>query len=327
MSFEYRRVEGDVRVDPGTMVLAGGTDLMPLHKVGLIDPDAVLDIKTSDLPADISHADGRWRLGALTTLAELEDHEGLRSTFPAVGDAVRQAATRQIRNRATVGGNLLQRPRCRYYRDEHTTCWFAGGDDCPARGGQNAHHAIFDTDEQAGSCVAVQPSDLASVLVALDAEVVVDGAPAPGIRVADLLRAPTDDHRSMHGLRPDQVIEAIEIVERPGRVSTYRKAMDRAAWQFALAGIAATVVTDESGEIAEARLVASGVANTPWRLSASEESLIGTRLSVDTIAGASALADRGAEPLEHNGYKRSLLRGLVRRALEDLESGSRNGHP
>ena len=318
MSFEYETAPQDPTIERGSMALAGGTDLLSLHKVGLIDTQRVVDLKTSGLPDGIEPTVDGWRLGALATLSDLEDHDDLRDALRAITAAVAQAATRQIRNRATVGGNLLQRPRCRYYRDEATTCWFDGGDSCPAREGRNEHHAIFDT----GPCVAVQPSDLASVLVALDADVTTHGPRARTIPVADLLAAPTDDRRALHRLGGDEIISSIEIAVPDGRRSSYRKAMDRAAWQFALAGVAAAVDTDGDGVVTRARLVASGVAGTPWRLHHAEDSLAGRVLSPESIADAGRCADEGAKPLEHNGYKRALLRGLVRRTLEDLESGS-----
>lgn len=318
MSFEYEPAPADPTIERGSMVLAGGTDLIPLHKVGLIDPARVVDLKTSGLPDGIEPTADGWRVGALTTLSDVEAHGGLRDALPAITAAVAQAATRQIRNRATVGGNLLQRPRCRYYRDEATTCWFDGGDTCPARDGRNEHHAIFDT----SPCIAVQPSDLASALVALDAAVTTHGRRARTIPAADLLSPPTDDRRALHGLGDDEIISSIEIAAPDGRRSTYRKAMDRAAWQFALAGVAAVIDTDGDGVVTRARLVASGVASVPWRLHRAEEALADRALTPESIADAAGYADEGATPLEHNGYKRPLLRGLVRRALEDLESGS-----
>jgi xanthine dehydrogenase YagS FAD-binding subunit len=314
MSFAYERAGADLGglADPGTTALAGGTDLLPLHKLGLARPERVLDLKASDLPSTIERGDGSWRLGALATLADVEDHADLRAELPAVVRAVEQAATRQLRNRATVGGNLLQQPRCRYYRSEDVTCWYAGGDDCPARDGRNEHHAVFQT----SPCVAVQPSDLASALVCLGAEVVLHGGRT--VPVAEVLAPPTDDRRSLHRLGPGEVIAEVRIPTGRGLRSTYRKAMDRAAWQFALAGVAAAVRVGDDGRVTDASLVASGVASVPWRLSAAEVELSGRRLDADAISDAAAAATDGAQPLAENRYKLLLLSGLLRRALEDV---------
>ncbi len=316
MPFTYERTDGDPagRAGDGTELLAGGTDLLTRYKVGLADPEHVVDIKTSDLPAGIERVDGGWRIGALATLAEIEDHEELAADLPMIGDAVAQAATRQLRHRATVGGNLLQQPRCRYYRSEDMTCWFAGADTCPARDGRNEHHAVFQT----GTCVAVQPSDLASALVAADATVAIRGDRHRSIAVADLLAPPTDDRRALHVLRTGEVVESVTVPAVPGRRSSYRKAMNRSAWEFALAGVAVVVGTDDDGRVEHASVVASGVAATPWRLTASEDALRGRALDDDAIAAAADAATDGAEPLAENRYKLTLLRGLVQRSLHDL---------
>lgn len=321
MPFTYSRGEAEPRPvdDPSTALLAGGTDLLPLVKVGLVDPDRVVDLKTSDLPTTIERGDDGWRIGALATLADVEDHDGLRADLPLLGEAVDEAATRQLRHRATVGGTLLQRPRCRYYRAEAMTCWFDGADHCPARGGRNEHHAIFQT----GPCVAVQPSDLAAALVAAGARVTLRGEEERTIPVADLLAPPTDERRSLNTLRPGEVVVTVTVPEHGGARSCYRKAMDRAAWAFALAAVAAVVEVGDDGTITSASLVASGVAAVPWRLEAAEDMLQGRPLDEDAIAVAAAAAPGGAEPLGENGYKVALLRGLVERALHHLREPAR----
>lgn len=318
MPFTYERA-GDLGAlsEPGAQAFAGGTDLLPLHKLGLVDPERLIDIKTSDLPATIEEVDGRWRIGALATLADVEDHAGLRASLPLLVQAVEQAATRQLRHRATVGGNLLQQPRCRYYRTEDVTCWYAGGDTCPARHGRNEHHAIFQT----SSCVAVQPSDLASALVCAGAEVTLAGAVDRTVPVAELLVAPTDGERALHRLPEGAVITAVTVPKGDDRRSAYRKAMDRAASQFALAGVAASVSVGEDGIVTDASIVASGVASVPWRLEAAAGAIVGRRLDEAGIADAAAAAAEGAEPLDENAYKAPLLRGLVERTLQDLAAG------
>lgn len=290
--------------------LAGGTDLLTRLKAGLDQPDALVDLKASDLGRNIEAVDGGWRLGALVTLSQIEHHPGLCADVPALVEAVGQAATPQLRNRATIAGNLLQRPRCWYFRHGQVRCWLAGGDSCPARLGRNEHHAVFDTD---GPCVATHPSDAAAALVALGATVTVldGGAGERELAVADLLRAPTEERRVEHVLADDAVITAVTVPSAPR--STYLKAMDRAVWAFALVGVAA--VLPDGGAV---RLVASGVANTPWRLVAAEAALAGTDLAPDAVDRAVAAATDGAAHLAENGYKLPLLRALTRRALTAL---------
>lgn len=316
-SFEYRKAQPDQPLGldgESTLGLAGGTDLLPLHKLGLVSPGTLVDLKTSGLGRSVDRREDGWRIGALTTLADVEDHAELAADLPVVKRAVSEAATRQLRNRATIGGNLLQQPRCRYYRNEGIDCWFNGGSTCPARDGRNEHHAIFDT----GPCIAVQPSDLASALVALDAAVEFAGGESRP--VAELLAAPTDDRRSLNRLGPEQAIDAVVIPTTPARHSAYRKVMARAGWAFALVGVAA-VFDIENGSVSRARLVASGVAATPWRLQHAEEQLVGTTLNAEAIAAAGSLATEGAVDFGENGYKQPMLAGALESVLHELADG------
>lgn len=295
--------------------LAGGTDLLPRMKLGLDRPERLVDLKSCDLPRRIEHLDGGWRIGALVTLADVQHHEELRRAHAGLAEAVEQAATPQIRNRATLAGNLVQRPRCWYFRNEAVDCWLTGGDTCPARTGRNEHHAVFDT----GPCVAVHPSDAASVLVALDARVTVAGrAGERDLAVADLLVPATEDRRVEHVLADDALITAITVPDGPGLRSTYVKAMDRAVWAFALVGVAAAVAAAPDGTVSRARVVASGVAGTPWRLTAVEDALTGAPMSAERIDAAAARSTDGATPLSSNAYKLRLLHQLTRRALRRL---------
>ena len=290
--------------------LGGGTDLVPAMKLGLARPDHVVDLKRGTLDARIERTADGWRLGALATLADLQDHAELRAAIPALAESVEQAATRQIRNRATIAGNLLQRSRCGYYREPSVNCWLQGGSSCPARGGRNEHHAIFDT----GPCITTQPSDAATVLVALDASVGIDhGGERINVPVEHLLQPPTADRRQLHRLEPGDVITDIVIPVAHAERSTYRKAMDRAAWQFALVGIA--VVERSTGTA----VVASGVAAVPWRLPRVEAVLVDGWTTADVDAAVAGAGDE-ATPFEENRYKLPLLRGLLRQALRDLAS-------
>ncbi len=288
---------------PDALAYAGGTDLLTRMKLGITEPARLVDVKALDLPKGIEPDGDGLRIGALTTLAELE-----RADLPAwaalLRDAAAQAATPQIRERATLAGNLLQRPRCWYYRDPEVSCWLKGGDACPARTGRHEQHAIFD----ASPCLAVHPSDLATCLVAAHASVRLRGPDGTrDVPLDELLVPPTADRRVEHRVADDELVESVHVPAAEGR-SLYLKAMDRKVWAFALVGVAASA-TVENGRFTRLSLVASGVANVPHRLDAS--ALVNAepdpeRLVID------------ATPLPGNAYKVDLLARLARDAVGRL---------
>lgn len=297
-----------------TRMLAGGTDLLPLMKAELLTPVRLLDIKRlADLDATIEVKRGELRIGALATLGQLQEHPLVRASAPALAEAAVVAASPQLRNMATIGGNVLQRPRCWYFRDPDISCWLKGGDDCPAVDGENQLHAIFDE----SPCHAVHPSDLATALVALDATVHLRGAREDRVLPIDeFFAAPADERRTEHVVRPDEVITAITIP--PGHAatrSTYLKAMDRKAWAFALVGVAARV-TMETNRISEVRLVLGGVSPIPHRCYSAEAMLNGSDASSGLFAQAAEEALAIAKSLSHNAYKVSLAKTLIVQALE-----------
>lgn len=295
----------------GVRVIAGGTDLLPLMKDGLAAPRALLDIKPARDLRSLRFDDGALRIGALTTLAEIERSAELAEKLPILVQSVADAATPQLRAMATVGGNLLQRNRCWYFRGPFD-CWLKGGQECFARGGENKYHAIY----QQSPCVAVHPSDLAPALVALDAEVEIVGPSGKRtVTVADLLAPPADDARVEHRLRADELLVAVRVpaASIQGR-GAYLKMMDRQAWAFALVSAAAQLSLRE-GRVERARLVLGAVANVPWRVREAERLLEGQRFTPDLAARAAERAVEGATPLAHNGYKVPLARELARRAL------------
>jgi xanthine dehydrogenase YagS FAD-binding subunit len=296
--------------DAPTM-LAGGTDLLTLMKSGISSPVALIDIKRiSALAGGIALGDQETTIGALTTLSAIERNEGIRERHKALSDAVGLAASPQIRNRATVGGNLLQRPRCWYYRSPHLQCWLNGGDTCFAREGENALHALFDV----SPCVAVHPSDPAAALIALDAEVTLRSSTGERrVKIEQLFAPPEQERRTEHLLAADEIIQAIHLPNKQ-RESVYLKAMDRNVWAFALVGVAASIHMKD-GVIDSARLVLSGVAPVPWRAAAAETLLNGQTPSDELFATAAVEALSGAEPLAQNGYKMPLANSMIRRAL------------
>jgi xanthine dehydrogenase YagS FAD-binding subunit len=299
----------------GARPLAGGTDLIPLIKADIVAPEQLVSLRQAELPAAIEERDGALRLGALVTLSEIERSEAIRARAAALSEAAGLAATPQLRNRATIGGNLLQRPRCWYFRDSAIPCWLKGGDDCPAREGENQLHALFDV----SPCVAVHPSDLASALVALDATVLLRGpAGERALPIGEFFAPPEEGRRRETTAAEDELVLAVELPQADGLRSAYLKAMDRKVWAFALVGAAVALRQGAGGAIEQARVVLSGVAPTPWRCAAAEELLAGQRPSEELFARAAEAALAEARPLAHNRYKLPLAKALVRRALASL---------
>ena len=293
--------------------LAGGTDLLTLIKADLIAPSLLVNVKRLDgLEAGIRETPNGITLGALTTLAEIETSTLIRERFTALADACALAATPQLRNVATIGGNLLQRPRCWYYRNQLINCWLKGGDECQARDGENQQHAIFDQ----SPCVAVHPSDPATALTALDAKVTLRGPRGERtLALSEFFAPPTEGRRSETTLRDGELLLAVHIPTPPnGSRSVYLKAMDRKVWAFAMVSVAAAARV-ENGRIVEPRLVLGGVANVPWRATAAEQVLAGQEPGEALFSRAAEEALAGAQPLAHNGYKAPLARTLIVRAL------------
>lgn len=297
----------------GARPLAGGTDLVALMAAGELAPERLVSLGGLDLRGIAYGADG-LRIGALTTLAELERAPLLaEGPYRALAEAARSAASPQLRNAATLGGNLLQAARCWYYRGPFD-CWLKGGAACPARAGEHHAHALF----QQSPCIAVHPSDPATALLALGAAVRIAG---PGgeraLALHELLAPPTAERRSLTTLGDAELITAVTLPPRDGWRSSYQKAMQRASFAFALAGVAATVRLD-GGRVAAARIALGGVANTPLLAHEAAASLEGAALSDTAIARAADLATSGATPLPQTAYKARLVRGLVQAALLEL---------
>jgi xanthine dehydrogenase YagS FAD-binding subunit len=325
--FEYNRPESmpealallDQKAS-GTRILAGGTDLLTLMKAGIDTPGRLLDIKRLDgLSREIEETPQGVLMGALTPLATIETHATIQQRYTLLAEAAALAATPQLRNMATLGGNLLQRPRCWYFRHSLFHCWLKGGDECPAAEGQNQLHALFG----GGPCYAVHPSDLAPALLALDAGVRLRGSTGEReVSVADLFALPGDGLRHEVKIAADELLLSVHLPPLPeGTHSTYLKAMDRKTWSFALVGVAA-VLQMEGPRVAEARLALSGVAPIPWRATAAEQVLVGGDISEERVTQAAEQALMGALPLAHNAYKIPLAKHLIRRAIVKLAEAS-----
>jgi xanthine dehydrogenase YagS FAD-binding subunit len=303
---------------PGSAFLAGGTDLLQLWKAGVEAPAQVVDISRLPL-AEIAVAPQGLALGALARLHDVAVHPDVAGGYPLVAQAILASASGQVRHMASVGGNLLQRTRCVYFRGgEGLACnKRAPGSGCGALGGENRQHALFGA---SAACVATHASDLAVALVALDAEVEVLTATGPRrLALADLYRRPGEAPERDTNLAPGELIAAVQTPDasRFAARSTYLKVRDRASFEFAVVSVAAALRL-EGGRIAEARLAAGGVGTVPWRLVNAEAALAGEPAGPAAFAAAGAASIAGAEPLAHNGFKVELLRRAVVRALETV---------
>ena len=302
---------------PNARPLAGGTDLVTLMKPRLSEPAHLVSVRRV-LPAGIEDEAEGVVLGAATTLADVEESPLIGARYTALSQAAALAATPQIRNFATIGGNLLQRPRCWYFRSPHVSCWLKGGRDCPAREGENRLHALLGE----SPCVAVHPSDPAAALLAFDAQVRI-GAPKGerAVPLDELFAVPEEGRRTETKLAEDELVLGLRMPSHPGETrSVYLKAMDRQAFAFALVGVAAVLRLSPGGKVGHARIVLSGVAPIPWRARAAEEALLGSSLDDPLMEKAAAAALEGAVPLRQNAYKVPLAKALVRRALASLGS-------
>ncbi len=294
---------------------AGGTDLLGCLRDGVFDAREVVSLSDlAELRGIARTKDGGLRIGALATLAELARHPDVVSRYPVLAQGAAAAASPQLRNQGTVGGNVCQRPRCWYFRGDFL-CARKGGELCYAENGENEYHAIFG----GSGCHIVHPSDTAPALVALGATAVV--ASAKGSRrvpMEKLFVLPAVDIHHETVLAPGELVTEILVPPPPpGARSLYRKVRSRAAWDFALAGVAA-VVSVADGKVTNARLVLSGVAPVPWRVPGAERALAGKPLDAASAAVAARAAVEGAAPLAGNGYKVDLVRGVVEEALTVL---------
>src|SRR5713226_6008841 len=307
--------------DDAARPIAGGQDLLTTMKDYITRPTRVVNLKgIRGLDKIAADGKGGLRIGALVTLAQLEEHPVVRRSFPGLAEAAHSIATPQIRNLGTVGGNLCQRPRCWYYRLEEAVCLKKGGSECFAATGENKYNAIFG----GGPSYIVHPSDLAPMLVALGASVLVTGA--EGMRVISLEKfftLPSEGSvRRENVLKNDEIITEIRVPASGFAArSTYLKFKERDSLDFALASVAAAVELQPNKTIKQARLVLGGVAPIPWRATQAEKFLAGKSLSANILTEVARLALDGAQPLAKNAYKVPLTQTLVRRALAQAVNG------
>jgi len=311
---EMLTVSSSVDIDEAPRPIAGGQDLLTVMKDYTSRPTRLVNLKNIPGMNRITLNARGLTIGALVTLTELEEHAGVRKSYPGLAEAAHSIATPQIRNLGTVGGNLCQRPRCWYFRLEEVICLKKGGSECYAAGGENKYNAIIG----GGPSYIVHPSDLAPMLLALGATVTVTGA--AGRRVIPLdkfFTLPSEgDIRRENVLKNDDVITEIRVPASPlAAKSTYLKFKERESLDFALASAAVALRLAGNRTVRQARIVLGGVAPIPWRVPAAENFLVGKKLDPDVLAEAARIALAGAEPLEKNAYKVPLTQTLVRRAL------------
>jgi xanthine dehydrogenase YagS FAD-binding subunit len=315
--FAYHRVASFAEAarltnDSDTVALGGGTDLLVCIDEGIAAPSTVVDLRSIERSDAIDVTpDGGLRIAASARIAVIARHGDVRSRFPALAQACDVVGTEALRNMGTIGGNLCQRPRCWYYR-RGIPCLKNGGTSCPARDGENQYHAILD----GGPCYIVHPSDPAVALTALDARIEITAATTMRtVPISDFFVLPRDRMDLETILVPGEVVSAVVVpAESANGVQLYRKLMQRGAWDFALASIAAIRRADGS-----VRMAMGGVAPRPWRVPESiEEDVASGGLDEDSI---NALAERAlydAVPLTRNGYKVTLAASLLRDAMRQL---------
>jgi xanthine dehydrogenase YagS FAD-binding subunit len=297
----------------GAVLKGAGIDLLERVKEGVTTPEVVVNLLGIKDMAGIGQEGDRIRIGALATLADVEQSEVLRKAAPALADASLDAATPQVRNRATVGGNLAQRPRCWYYRNVTYDCSRKGGSQCYALEGENKYHAIFDN----AACCIVHPSNLAPVLWALDATVHLAGGgqAASDVEIAKFWVAPAEDITRETRLLPGQIITGVSFkAPGAGTGTAYYETNEKQSFDWALAA-AACRLDVAGGVVKDSRVVVSAVAPTPRRLEAVEKLLAGKAITPALAKEAGDAATAGATPLRDNAYKVRHLSVCVSRAL------------
>ena len=302
------------------LVLAGGLDSMDWLKDRLKRPKAVVDLAQIKELHGIREANGGLEIGAMTPLTEVVKHPVVREKFSILMQAAELVASPQIRNQGTIGGNVSQDTRCWYYRGGWN-CYRAGGNICYADtpSAINREHAIFDADR----CVAVNPSDTAPALLALDAQMVIRGPKGERVVPAEeYWIGPGIDITKMNVLEPNELLTTIRIpATMAGAQFYFEKVRDRQVWDFPLVNVAAAIKPN-GANIGESRLVVNAVAARPRRLKNVEAAIMGKPRNEETAKMAGDLAVQGAQTLKHNGYKVPLMRNLVKRAVRGSEGGA-----
>ena len=321
-NFAYTRAENAqsainlIGQDSHSKFLGGGTNLVDLMRENIEQPDALVDV--THLSNEIEEtSDGGIRIGAAAKNTAVANHALIRQKFPVLSQAILFGASGQIRNMATVGGNLLQRTRCYYFYDEAAKCnKREPNTGCDAIGGFNRIHAILGASD---ACIATHPSDMCVALAALDAKVLVEGTNGERkIAFNDFHKLPENTPNIETELQQDELITAIEIPRNDfARNSLYRKVRDRASYAFALVSVAAALEI-ENNQIKNARIALGGVAHKPWRAVAAEKILMGASPNEDAFRLAAETELKDAKGFEHNNFKIELAKRTIIGVLKEL---------
>ncbi|WP_430250975.1 FAD binding domain-containing protein [Neorhizobium sp. DAR64860/K0K1] len=308
----------------GASILAGGTTLIDLAKCGVADPETVVDISHLEGLSGIEVTPQSVTIGALSRMSDVADHAGIQAELPAVSESLLLAASAQLRNMATIGGNVMQRTRCPYFRDPGAfpACNKRNpGSGCSALGGITRNHAVLGTSEH---CLASNPGDLAVALVAFDTVVDLGSRTVPFDEFF-LLPGDTPDRETV--LQPGEMIVGLSIPKSAAaKNSTYLKVRDRQSYEFAAASAAVGLELEDDGRtVRDIRVALGGVATKPWRARAVEQALIGKVLDDATIKAASLLAMEGAVAQVDNQYKIDLAPRVVARAIETVSTDKSGG--
>ncbi len=320
-AFTYERA-----ADPGAAVAAasragakfisGGTNLLDLMKLEIEWPSHLVDISRLPLRGIEELPDGGLRIGAQAANSDTAADSRVRTRYPVLSQALLSGASGQLRNKASVGGNLMQRTRCPYFYDTHSACNKRNpGAGCAAIGGINRIHAILGASD---ACIATNPSDMAVALVALEAwiELLGPGGLTRSIPIGDFHRLPGDTPEVETDLRPGEMITGVVLAPPPPGGQVYRKVRDRQSYEFALVSVAAIVAT-ERGTITAARVAFGGVAPRPWRSPEAEAALVGRPATMATYRAAAEAALRNAVARGHNDFKIELAKRTLCRTLAD----------
>src|SRR5437763_4224575 len=327
--FAYKRAASqteaihEISANRNAKLLAGGTNLIDLMKMNVQSPDEIVDINRLTLKQIEKTVTG-VRIGALASNSDVAVNPIVRAEFPVLSEALLAGASPQLRNMATVGGNLLQRTRCYYFMDTAFPCnKRVPGSGCPAILGFNRIHAILGASDK---CIAVHPSDMCVALIALDAVIRVEGPKgARTIPMTEFHRLPGDTPQIDTTLQPDELIVAVDLPTSAfAKRSRYLKIRDRAQYAFALVSVAAALDI-RNGKINEARLALGGVAHKPWRAMDAEKVLTGAQANAQTFAAAADVVVKDAQPQKHNAFKIELARRAVRRILNEVANGKVGG--
>ena len=306
------RAEGRIAAFSG-----GGTDLLQQIKDGTDPADVIVNLRTVNEAREIEEGAGGISIGGLATLTRVMENAAVRARLPALAQAAESIGTPQIRNVATVAGNMTQRPWCWYYRNGFN-CFKAGGEECFSVNGENGQHAIFG----GGPSFIVHPSDIAPVLVAFDAIFQLAGPDGEReVPAAEFFVLPRVDPVNENVLDESELLARIVVPSPPeNTVSSYYKVMDRAAWTHAEIGVA-TVIRRDGNAVTDARVVLSGVAPIPWRLRAVEEFLTGRQITAEVAQEAGEMSIMDAQPLAKNRHKLPMTSAAVERSVFGLAAG------